>query len=68
MVCCGDELKRLRGEKTQREVAAELNISPSAWAMYEKNERIPRDALKVKIAKMFGKSVQEIFYAKEVTS
>ena len=64
MVCCGEKLKELRGEKTQREIAEELNISPSAWAMYESNERVPRDSLKITIANFFNKSVEEIFYSK----
>ena len=56
-------LKSLRGEKSQGEVANELGISVSAWSMYECGERVPRDELKVKIARYFGKSVEEIFFA-----
>lgn len=59
-------LRELRGDKTQKEVAKALGITASAWAMYERGERTPRDEVKVKIAKFFGKSVEEIFFAKYV--
>lgn len=55
-------LLELRGEKTQEKVANDLGITKSSWAMYERDERVPRDEIKIRIAKYFGKSVQEIFY------
>lgn len=55
-------LKELRGERSQEEMAREIGITKSSWAMYERNERIPRDEVKVKIANFFGKTVQEIFF------
>lgn len=58
----GRKLVVLRGERTQREVASELEISISALAMYEQGNRIPRDEIKLKIASYYGKSVQEIFF------
>lgn len=59
---CGVILKKLRGEKTQEYIANELGITKSAWAMYERNERVPRDEIKIRIADYFGMSVQEIFF------
>lgn len=59
----GAKLISLRGTKTQREVATELNISISALAMYEQGNRIPRDEIKLRIASYYGKSVQEIFFS-----
>lgn len=59
----GDRLKALRGDKTIKEVAENLNISESALSMYETGNRIPRDEIKIRIAKYYGKSVQSIFYA-----
>lgn len=59
---CGETLRELRGERSQKEVAESLGISTSAWAMYERNERIPRDDLKVKIARLFKTTVQDIFF------
>jgi len=55
-------LRDLRGDRTQEEIASALGITKSSWAMYERGERIPRDEVKVKIAKFFGKSVGELFY------
>lgn len=55
-------LRKLRGERSQTQVAAALGITKSSWAMYERGERVPRDEVKIKIAKFFGLSVQEIFF------
>lgn len=60
----GMKLKALRGDKTQRKVAADLGITKSALAMYERDERVPRDEIKVRIAEYYGESVQSLFYAK----
>ena len=59
----GEKLRKLRGEKSQDEMAKELDITKSSLTMYERNERIPRDEVKVKIAKHFGVSVQELFFS-----
>ena len=56
-------LKELRGDRTQEEVAEAIGVTKSAWAMYERGERVPRDEIKVKIAKYFGKTVEELFFA-----
>lgn len=58
----GEKLRNLRGDKSQAQIAHELGVTPSAWAMYERNERTPRDEIKIKIAQYFNKSVQELFY------
>lgn len=55
-------LRELRGAKTQRDVAKQVGISCSALAMYETGERIPRDEIKVKLAKFYGVSVGSIFF------
>ena len=59
----GAILKELRGDKSQEEIAKELGITKSSWAMYERDERCPRDEVKVKIAKYFHKTVEEIFFS-----
>lgn len=59
----GAKLKELRGSRTQQEVANEVGISKSALAMYERDERIPRDEIKIRLANFYGKSVQFIFYS-----
>lgn len=59
----GEKLKTLRGDRTQAEIARELNITKSSYAMYERNERTPRDEVKVRISNLFGVSVQDLFFA-----
>lgn len=58
----GEKLKELRGNRSQDEIAREIGITKSSWAMYERNERVPRDEVKIRIADYFHKSVQEIFF------
>ncbi len=58
----GEKLKKLRGNKSQDTISAEIGITKSSWAMYERNERVPRDEVKVRIANHFSLSVQEIFF------
>lgn len=58
----GKILKELRGEKSQETISAEIGITKSSWAMYEREERVPRDEVKIKIANHFNKTVQEIFF------
>lgn len=55
-------LRKLRGDRTQEEIAAILGITKSSWAMYERDERVPRDEVKIRIANFFGKTVQGLFY------
>lgn len=52
----------LRGDRTQATVATAIGTSVSAVAMYESGSRMPRDEIKVAIARYFGKTVEEIFY------
>ena len=61
----GTKLKALRIMKksTQQEAAASIGITKSALAMYERDERIPRDEIKIRIADYYGESVQSIFFS-----
>ena len=58
----GKRLIELRGERTQSEIAKEIDVGQSTYAMYETGKRIPSDAVKIKIANLYGKTVQEIFF------
>ena len=60
----GEILRKLRGNKTQEEMAKAIGVTKSAWAMYERGERVPRDEVKIRIAKYFSKTVQEIFFSR----
>lgn len=59
----GTRLRQLRGDRTLEEVATAVNISTSALGMYEQGRRIPRDDVKVALARYYGVSVEALFYA-----
>ena len=48
-------------------MATELDLTRQAIYNYENNIRIPRDEIKVKIAKYYNKSVGEIFFDTRAT-
>ena len=54
-------LKKLRGETPREKVAKSVGISVSALGMYEQGRRIPRDEVKVKLAKFYGVPIESIF-------
>ena len=58
----GAKLKTLRGSKSQESVANDVGISVSALGMYETEQRIPRDEIKIKLAAYYNSTVQEIFF------
>lgn len=59
----GAVLSELRGKEKRENVAKDLGISVSALSMYENGNRIPKDEIKIKIAKYYNRTVEEIFYA-----
>lgn len=58
-----DRLVKLRGKRKQEEIAKAVGISVSALSMYERGERIPRDEIKIRLAKFYGTTVEEIFFS-----
>ena len=56
------KLVKLRGERSQEEVAKSVGISASALSMYENGERVPRDEIKVRLARYYEESVESIFF------
>ena len=58
----GAKLRELRGNKSQQEIADAIGITKSALAMYERNERVPRDEIKVRIANYYGVSIVSLFF------
>ena len=58
----GERLKKLRGNKTLETVASAIGISRSALAMYETEERVPRDDIKIRLAEYFKTTVQKLFF------
>lgn len=59
----GKRLVSLRGDKSQETVAKDIGISTSALGMYETEQRIPRDEVKIALAKYFNTTVEAIFFA-----
>ncbi len=58
----GTKLRALRGKQSQKTAAEGIGITKSALAMYERDERIPRDEVKIKIASYYKESVQSLFF------
>ena len=56
---------RLQKEMSMEQMAKTLGTSYSAISMYENGERLPRDEIKIKIAELFGVSVETIFFQKQ---
>lgn len=53
----------LRGDVSREVVSTACGISRSALTMYELGARIPRDEIKIRLAKYYDRSVEEIFFA-----
>ena len=53
-----EKLRKLTGNKSRQEGAEAV----SALAMYEAGERVPRDEIKIKLAKFYNRSVNYIFF------
>lgn len=58
----GMRLRKLRGDRTQAQIAKDLGISVSAVGAYEMGVRVPRDPLKKEMAKYFRTTVQDLFF------
>ena len=58
----GERLRMLRGDRSREQVAVAIGVTAQAVFNYENGTRIPTDDLKMKIAKVFGCTVQEIFF------
>lgn len=58
-------LKQLRGSSTQNEIAKKLDITTSHYGFIENGERTPSLNLAYKIAKLFNKSMESIFFERK---
>ena len=58
----GDRLKQLRLAKqlTQRQVAARLNVAPSIYNRFERNERKVKKEMLPKLSEILGISIEEL--------
>ena len=61
----GQRIKTLREEKgiTREAFCNMVGITLSALSMYENGQRIPRDEIKVKIARVLETSIEALFFA-----
>ncbi len=58
-------LIKLRGQKTQKEVADAIGVAQSTYAMYESGKRIPSDEVKIELAAYYNTTVQAIFFTEQ---
>lgn len=56
------KLKELRGNEPQINVANALGITVGAVSQYENAARVPNDDIKLAYAKLYGMTVDEIFF------
>lgn len=63
-VVIGSRLKnlRLKAKETVKEISDAINVSESAWRMYEIGQRVPRDEVKERIANHYNTSIELIFF------
>lgn len=64
----GEKLRELRGDCTKEAVANAIGVSLSSYIKYERDERHPRDEIKIKIARYYGKTVESIFFGNVSTN
>ena len=57
-----ERMIKARGDMKRADVCKEAGISLSALTMYENGQRVPRDEIKVKLAKIYGTSIEALFY------
>ena len=60
-----ERIKEARGSRSRKEVCEAVGISVNALMMYENGKRIPRDEIKVKLARLYGRSIEELFFTTE---
>jgi putative transcriptional regulator len=65
-----NNIAKLRKEAnlTQKQLGELLDISGSAVAMYETNQRMPRLDTAQKIADLFNQTIEDVFYFKKYTN
>lgn len=59
----GERLRKLRGSRSQEEVADAIGVTSAAISQYENGERIPRDEIKKSLAEYYKRTVNFIFFS-----
>ena len=57
-----NNLKILRGAKTQKEIADKLGITTSHYGFIENGDRLPSLKVAKRIADFFDKKIEDIFF------
>lgn len=55
-------LRELRGTRKQREIAQEAGVTTMAISQYENGKRLPRAPIMAQLARVFGVSVDDLFF------
>ena len=63
----GARLRALRGARRLETAAAAVGITPEALDAYEHDRRLPRDEIKLRLARYYGCGIRDIFYTQNVT-
>lgn len=58
----GEKLVKLRGSRTREEVAVGAKITFRQLESYEAGIRLPRDDVKMRLAKFYDVSIEDLFY------
>lgn len=60
----GDRIKKLREAQniSRDELIEAVGISASALSMYETGQRIPRDEIKLRIARFLNTTIEALFF------
>lgn len=61
------KLRLLRGKRTLADVARAIGVTDQAICQYESGKRMPTDEVKLKIARYYGMTVDEIFFNPKVS-
>ena len=63
----GERLRRARGDEPRKSAAAAVGIAVSTLQMYENGRRVPRDPVKLRLARHYGVSVEALLFATYAT-
>lgn len=63
-----NNLKKIRGDLSQKSVADYIGISQQQYSYIERSDRIPSFEVALKLSNFFKKSVNEIFFISEDNS
>ena len=60
-------LRGIRGQMSRQKLAEHLGVSVTSIAYYETGQRVPSDPVKAKYADLFGISIDEVFFNRNIT-